>query len=599
MSIQPPIIERLVKVRQSMQELDIQAFIVPHDDEHLGEYTAPADERLTWLTGFTGSAGVAVILSEQAALFVDGRYTVQARQQASDEYVTHLHLINNPFLNWIVQQLPAGSRVGIDTRLHSLEWYRKAQTTLSAANISLIPLAENPIDLHWEDRPEPSMAPARLFAEALAGESSTSKRQRIAVQLRERSADALLLTQNESINWLLNIRGSDIPSLPVVSAFAILYSNATLDLFIEPTRLDSQFSGHVGNDVSVYPSDKLGDALQRVGEDALTIWLDAASCNAASGLQLIEHGANLLEQTDPCLLAKACKNSTEIAGMQEAHHKDAIAVCRFLAWLDSAINAGDLQTDEARLADKLESYRLQQPGYLEPSFATISALGPNAALPHYNFRNGAPRVFGQDAVYLVDSGAHYDEGTTDITRTVQVGDASDDVRTLFTLVMKGHIALSRAKFPKGTCGMQLDVLARLPLWQAGFNYDHGTGHGVGHVLSVHEGPQRIAPKGSTTPLEVGMVISNEPGYYREDAFGIRCENLVTVEKVECEENEIERYAFRNLTLVPFDKRLLQIELLNEEEKQWWNDYHREVFVTIAPSLQGDDLLWLEQATSAI
>ena len=234
----------------------------------------------------------------------------------------------------------------------------------------------------------------------------------------------------------------------------------------------------------------------------------------------------------------------------------------------------------------------------KPASPTISALGPNAALPHYNFRNGMPRAFGQDAVYLVDSGGHYDEGTTDITRTIQVGDASDDVRTLFTLVMKGHIALSRAQFPKGTCGMQLDVLARLPLWQAGFNYDHGTGHGVGHVLSVHEGPQRISPKGSTTPLEPGMVISNEPGYYREGAFGMRCENLVAVEAVAVT-SEIERYTFRNLTLVPFDKRLLLNELLNSDEKQWWNDYHREVFAAIAPSLQGSDLLWLEQATAAI
>jgi Xaa-Pro aminopeptidase len=304
-----------------------------------------------------------------------------------------------------------------------------------------------------------------------------------------------------------------------------------------------------------------------------------------------------LEQTDPCLLAKACKNNTELAGMHEAHRKDAIAMCRFLAWLDSAIADG-LQSDEAQLADKLESFRLQQPGYLEASFATISALGPNAALPHYNFRNGMPRAFGQDAIYLVDSGGHYDEGTTDITRTIQIGNANDDVRTLFTLVMKGHIALSRAQFPKGTCGMQLDVLARLPLWQAGFNYDHGTGHGVGHVLSVHEGPQRISPKGSTTPLEPGMVISNEPGYYREGAFGMRCENLVAVEAL-ISASEIERYAFRNLTLVPFDKRLLLSELLNSDEKQWWNDYHREVFTAIAPSLQGSDLLWLEQATAAI
>jgi len=597
MSTQLAIAERLAKIRQSMQHLDVQAFIIPHDDEHLGEYTAPADERLAWLTGFTGSAGVAVILKEQAALFVDGRYTVQARQQVSDEQFAHCHLVNDPYLDWLIQQLPAGSRVGIDARLHSLSWYRNAQQQLSSAKISLHPLAGNPIDAHWADRPAASNAPARLFAESVAGESSSAKRQRLAAQLRAQSADALLLTQNESINWLLNIRGTDIPALPVVSAFAILYSNATLDLFIEPTRLDCQFNHHVGNDVSVYPADKLHDVLQRLGEDALTVWLDSNSCNAACGLQLLQHGAHLLEQADPCMLAKACKNSIELAGMQEAHRKDAIAMCRFLAWLDQAIADG-LTSDEAQLADKLESFRLQQPGYLEPSFATISALGPNAALPHYNFRNGEPRTIGKDAIYLVDSGGHYEEGTTDITRTIQIGDTNDDIRTLFTLVMKGHIALSRAQFPKGTCGMQLDVLARLPLWQAGFNYDHGTGHGVGHVLSVHEGPQRISPKGSTTPLELGMVLSNEPGYYREGAFGMRCENLVAVDAVTTI-GEIERYAFRNLTLVPFDSRLLLTELLTDDEKQWWNEYHHLVFTTIGPCLQGKELLWLEQATAAI
>lgn len=597
MSTQLSFTERLDLVRRSMKHFDIQAFIVPHEDEHLGEYTAPADERLAWLTGFTGSAGIAVILNEQAALFVDGRYTVQARQQVASENFIFLHLIQDPCTDWLCEQLPAGSRIGIDARLHSLEWYRKAEAQFAAHQLTLHSLAENPIDQHWADRPVASKAPARLFPEAVAGESSQSKRQRIAAQLRNNAADALLLTQNESINWLLNIRGSDIPSLPVVNAFAVLYSNAALELFIDPSRLDCQFNTHTGNDVSVYPADRLSEVLQRIGEDKLHVWLDSANTNAACGLQLQQSGAQLLDQPDPCLLAKACKNDIEISGMLEAHRKDAIAVCQFLAWLDQATTEG-LQSDEAQLAEKLECFRQLQTGYLEPSFATISALGPNAALPHYNFRNASPRTFGQDGIYLVDSGGHYDEGTTDITRTVCVGEVSDETRRLFTLVMKGHIALSKAIFPKGTCGMQLDVLARLPLWQAGFNYDHGTGHGVGHVLSVHEGPQRISPKGSTTALEAGMVLSNEPGYYREGAFGIRCENLVVVEPV-AETGEIERYAFRNLTLVPFDKRLLLPELLTGEEKQWWNEYHNTVFQMLAPSLKSQELLWLEQATAAI
>lgn len=597
MSTQPIIAERLALIRQSMQEQGISAFIVPHDDQHLGEYTAPRDERLAWATGFTGSAGVAVILADQAALFVDGRYTLQARTQAPAECFTALHLVKDPYLDWLIDELPANSVVGVDASLHSLKWYQDAEQRLAKAHLTLKAIEQNPIDQYWLDRPDAPHDAAILFPEAVAGESSTSKRQKIAVQLREQGADAFLLTQNESINWLLNIRGNDIPHLPVTEGFAILYSNAAVDLFMEPARLDTQFSSHAGNDVSVYPADRLLEVLKRLGEDKLHIWLDENNCNAALGNSLLQAGATLIKQADPCLLAKACKNEAEVNGTIDAHRKDAVAVCRFLAWLQQSVEAGEAG-DESTLADKLEGFRTEQEGYLQPSFATISALGPNAALPHYNFRNATPRPLGLDGIYLVDSGGHYQEGTTDITRTVQVGDVSEDMKRMFTLVMKGHIALSQASFPKGTSGIQLDVLARLPLWQAGFDFDHGTGHGVGHVLSVHEGPQRISPKGSVIPLQPGMIISNEPGYYRESAFGIRCENLVVVEPA-AEAGEIERYAFKNLTLVPFDRRLLQLDLLTDTEKAWWNNYHREVFVSIAPFLQGAELLWLEQATEAI
>jgi Xaa-Pro aminopeptidase len=597
MSTQPIIAERLALIRQSMQEQGISAFIVPHDDQHLGEYTAPRDERLAWATGFTGSAGVAVILADQAALFVDGRYTLQARTQAPETLFVHLHLVKDPYLDWITAQLPSGSQIGVDARLHSLKWFEDSAIKLEKAGFALHAVTTNPIDALWHDRPDAPHDPVILFAEEFAGESSVSKRQRISVKLREQATDAFLLTQNESINWLLNIRGNDIPHLPAADSFAILYSNAAVDLFIEPARLDSQFSSHVGNDVSVYPADHLLDVLKRLGEDKLHVWLDENNCNAAFGTTLATAGATLVRQADPCLLAKACKNEAEVNGTIDAHRKDAVAVCRFLVWLQQTLNAGEAG-DESTLADKLESFRAVQDGYLQPSFATISALGPNAALPHYNFRNSTPRPLGLDGIYLVDSGGHYRNGTTDITRTVQVGPVSDDIKRMFTLVMKGHIALSQACFPKGTSGIQLDILARLPLWQAGFDFDHGTGHGVGHVLSVHEGPQRISPKGSLIPLQPGMIVSNEPGYYRESAFGIRCENLVVVEPVS-ETGEIERYALKNLTLVPFDKRLLQLELLTDTEKNWWNEYHREVFVAIAPFLQGNELLWLEQATAPI
>lgn len=591
------ITERLALVRQQLKKQQIHALIIPHDDAHLGEYTAPADERLAWISGFTGSAGVAVVSLDKAALFADGRYTVQARQQTEgSEFECH-HLIDEPFLDWIIQQLPAESVVGIDANLHSYDWYQRAETSLSAAGIQLKALLENPIDHSWDDQPARPNSPVRLFSEELAGSSSADKRQHIATELRNQNADAVLLTQCESINWLLNIRGNDIPSFPVAQAFAVMYSNAAVDLFIDPTRLDSQFNQHVGQDVSVYPADHLADALKRLGEDKLAIWLDPQTCNAANALALKNHGATFVFSADPCALPKATKNHAEITGMIEAHRKDAVAMCHFLCWLDKVL-ADSWEGSEAELADKAEHFRQQQPGYLEPSFATISALGPNAALPHYNFRNAEPRELGVDGIYLIDSGGHYNEGTTDITRTICVGEVRDDMRRLFTLVMKGHIALSQAKFPKGTSGIQLDVLARLPLWQAGYNFDHGTGHGVGHVLSVHEGPQRISPKGSQIALVPGMVISNEPGYYRENSFGIRCENLVRVIADEAE-TEITRYAFANLTLVPFDQRLLMTELLSDAEKQWLNDYHQQVFDTISPSLLGDELLWLEQATKAI
>lgn len=589
--------ERLLRVRQQLKKHQIDALIVPHDDAHLGEYTAAADERLGWISSFTGSAGVGVLMMDKAALFVDGRYTVQARQQTEgSEFACH-HLIEEPYLEWLCQNLPSGSCVGIDANLHSFDWYQRAETTLTAAGMHLKILAENPIDHCWDDQPARPNSAVRLFSETLAGQSSEAKRQKIANDIRTQHVDAMILTQCESINWLLNIRGQDIPSFPVAQAFAIMYSNAAVDLFIDPTRLDNQFNQHVGLDVSVYPPTHLPEVLKRLGEDKLTIQLDPFTCNAANALALKAHGATLVLNSDPCALPKAIKNDAEIAGMVEAHRKDAVAMCQFLSWLDHAIAQG-WQGSEAELAEKAESFRFKQAGYLEPSFATISALGPNAALPHYNFRNSEPRAFGQDGVYLIDSGGHYEEGTTDITRTVRVGEVRDDVRRLFTLVMKGHIALSQAKFPQGTSGIQLDVLARLPLWQAGFNFDHGTGHGVGHVLSVHEGPQRISPKGSQIALVPGMVISNEPGYYREGSFGIRCENLIRV-IADPTETEITRYAFENLTLVPFDRRLLMPELLDPSEKAWLNHYHQQVFTTISPALSADELLWLEQATLTI
>ncbi|PJG60395.1 aminopeptidase P family protein [Aeromonas cavernicola] len=587
-----------VRAELAMQELD--AFIIPHDDEHLGEYIPAYAERLDWVTGFNGSAGLAILLADRAALFVDGRYTVQARMQAPASLFEFLHLIEQPHVQWLAEQLPAGARVGFDPRLHSLTWYRTAQAVLADHGIELVRVTENPIDLHWHDRPAAGKAPVILYSEALAGQSSEAKRELLASDLRKRGLDAVLLTQAEPINWLLNVRGRDIERLPVVLGFAVLYANSTMDFFVDTDKLDCfAFNQHVGQDVSVYPIDKLGDVLQRIGEDQQKVLADPNTANAWTQLIMEDAGAMLVAGLDPTMLPKACKNDIELSGIRAAHLRDGVAMTRFLAWLDRLIASGEFEgVDEGTLAEQVEAFRREQAHYVEPSFDTISALGPNAAMCHYRHTNGTPRLFGQDSLYLVDSGGQYLDGTTDITRTVKVGDVRDEHKAMFTRVLQGHIALDQVRFPHGTAGIQLDVLARLPLWQAGYNYDHGTGHGVGHFLSVHEGPQRIAPKGSMVALQPGMVLSNEPGYYREDGFGIRCENLVVVTELE-PVGELPMLGFERLTYVPFDTRLIDRSLLSPAEFRWINEYHAEVYRRLSPLLEGEDLSWLEQATSLI
>ncbi len=596
MTTHDEIIRRVAALRGYMAEQQLDALLIPHDDEHLGEYIPAEAERLAWLTGFNGSAGQAVLLAGQAALFVDGRYTLQARQQAPAPLFQCRHLIDEPPLEWLASQLHAGQRVGVDPRLHSLRWFRQAEARLARSGLSLVALENNPVDALWLDRPAPGKAAARLYPEQLAGQSSQQKRQAIASQLRQQGLDAALLTQADSINWLLNLRGRDIPCLPVVLGFALLHADASLDLFIDPDKLPAEeLQQHAGADVRLHPTRQLGALLTRLGTEQRRVLADADTSNAWSQLRLEAAGASLVQGPDPCLLPKACKNAVEQQGMRDAHRQDAVAMCQFLAWLEERVANGDA-ADEASLAEQLARFREARPGYLEPSFDSISALGPNAALPHYRHSNGTPRALGLDGLYLIDSGGHYETGTTDITRTVKVGAVSDEMRQQFTRVLQGHMALDSARFPRGTSGIQLDVLARLPLWQAGFNYDHGTGHGVGHGLSVHEGPQRISPKGSLVPLAPGMVLSNEPGYYREGAFGIRCENLLLVEEDDSAGGEISRLRFARLTLVPFDIRLLDTSLLSAAEVDWLNGYHAEIRQQIAPLLDEATRHWLAQAT---
>jgi Xaa-Pro aminopeptidase len=585
--------DRLALVRADMAEQNLDAYIVPRADEYLGEYVPPQNERLQWISGFTGSAGAVIVLKNSAAIFVDGRYTIQVRQQVPADQFEFLHLVEQPPITWLKNQLEAGARVGFDARMHTFDWYNNARKSLEKKQIELIEVAENPIDGHWHDRPVPELALALLLSEEYTGESSLSKRQRIGAAIGEQGADTALISQLDSIAWLLNIRGADVPRLPVLLSFATLSKDGEMTLYTDLRKLTNDFSTHVGDGVTVKQFEELEAALEALGSSAAKVLADPATANAWCQLRCRDAGAELIAGTDPALVPKAQKNSTELQGMKNCHVRDGSAVSRYLAWIEKEVAAGRLY-DEGELSDRLESFRRELPDIHDLSFDTISAAGPNGALCHYNHMNGTPARLEMNNLYLVDSGGQYLDGTTDITRTVVIGEPSDEHRRMFTLVLKGHIALSRAVFPKGTTGIQLDILARQFLWQAGLDYDHGTGHGVGAFLSVHEGPQRIGKSGPQTELLPGMVISNEPGYYKEDCYGIRCENLVVV--VERDDSML---GFETITFAPFDTRLVDTSLMDNAEIEWLNNYHAQVRQKLSTELEGEDLNWLEQATSAV
>lgn len=585
--------QRLKAVRALMSDAGLDAFIVPRADEYLGEYIPAHNERLKWITGFNGSAGVAIILADKAAIFVDGRYTVQVRQEVSCEFFEIHQLIEEPHVEWLQKQLKPGAIVGYDPRLHSLAWQRSADDVFRAADQELRALTDNIIDRCWIDRPAPIIQPAILLGLAYTGESSVEKRRRIGADIAARNADVALIFAPDSVSWLLNIRGTDIPCLPIVQSFAMLSADGSLVLFADPDRIPAGFDEHVGAGVEVLPEISAQETFGRY--NGMSVLGDAQGANAWTQLALMANGVTLIEAPDPVLLPKACKNSVEIQGARNAHIRDAVAEIRFLAWLDDEVAAGRLH-DEATLSNQLLSYRQSGAYFQDLSFDTISAAGENAAMCHYNHLNTTPAQLPMNSVYLVDSGAQYFDGTTDITRTVAIGDPGDEIRHMYTLVLKGHIALAQARFPQGTNGTQLDVLARQFLWQEGFDYDHGTGHGVGSFLSVHEGPQRIAKASNSVALREGMIVSNEPGYYRDGGFGIRCENLVVVRTCSGVGGDRPMLDFETITLVPFDNRLLLISLLDANEIDWLNNYHDKVRGTLAPLLDDSDRHWLERAT---
>ncbi|MDE1340297.1 aminopeptidase P family protein [Vibrio aestuarianus] len=589
------IAERVSALRGWLTQQGLDAVIIPHEDEYLGEYVPQHNERLHWITGFTGSAGAAVITQDKAAIFVDGRYTVQVRKQVPESTFEYRHLIEEPFLDWLQETLATGSKVGFDPRMHRASWLKAAQRKLDG-ELQLVATSTNPVDQLWTDRPEALVSPVRLMSDEFVGQNSQSKRSLIAQQLMKKKADAAILTELDSICWLLNIRGLDVSRLPVLLSHAIIHVDASVDFFLDPSRIPSEFTQHVGADVRVHHPEQLEAQLRVLSGQKVIV--DSATSNAWFTLVLQNSGVEIIDDADPCLLPKAAKNATEVAGMKACHIRDGAAMAKFLAWLDNEV-ANQRLHDEGFLSDRLQAFREEDASLADLSFDTISAAGSNAAMCHYNHINQAtPGQLALNSLYLVDSGGQYTDGTTDITRTIAIGQPSDEMIQQFTLVLKGHIALARARFPKGTCGHQLDVLARQHLWANGYDYDHGTGHGVGHFLSVHEGPQRISKVFNNVVLLPGMVLSNEPGYYRADAFGIRIENLELVVEMETK-GDFSVLGFESLTRCPIDKRAINVDMLTRPELAWLNDYHQKVWQQVSPLVEGETKEWLRQATSAI
>lgn len=587
---------RLAAVRAELRRRDLEAFVVPRADEHQGEYVPPSADRLAWLTGFTGSAGAAVVTLDRAALFVDGRYTLQAEQETSPDLYEHCHLIDTPPHTWLGQGLRRGTRVGYDAWLHTPDNAARLQAACADAGAELIAVATNPVDAAWTDRPAPPQAPVVPHPLEYAGEDAAAKRHRLGNALADAGQDACVLSVPESLAWLLNVRGGDVPFTPLPLGFAILAADGAVDLFMDPAKLSAETRAHLGKAVWVRPLADFGPALD--GLKGKVVRLDHASAPMWVLDRLRAAGAVVKRGDDPCALPRACKNGVELAGMRAAHRRDGVALAQFLAWLDATAPAGGLS--EMAAADHLEALRAEGPLFKGLSFPTIAGSGPNGAIVHYRVSPQSDRTLGDRELFLVDSGAQYLDGTTDVTRTIAIGIPTDEMRRRYTQVLKGHIALARAVFPAGTTGSQLDVLARHALWADGVDYDHGTGHGVGSYLSVHEGPQRVSKIGNPVALKPGMVVSNEPGYYKTGAYGIRLENLVTVREMPRPPGgERDVLGFETLTLAPFDRRLIDVSLLGAEEVAWLDSYHATVEAAIGPQVDARTAAWLTEAAAPL
>ncbi|MCG8545201.1 MAG: aminopeptidase P family protein, partial [Alphaproteobacteria bacterium] len=539
-----------------------------------------------------------VVLADRAAIFVDGRYTLQVEDEVDTDAFETCHVTERPPTDWIADNLAAESKLGYDPWLLTQASVARYAAAAEKAGATLVAVDANPVDAIWQDQPANPLAPVVPHDVAYTGETAADKRARLGKALADDKADAAVLTMPDSIAWLLNIRGGDVPHTPLPLSFAILRRDGRVELFIDSRKLAPGLGEHLGNGVSVQPPTALGDALEALGKEGLTVRVDESSAASYVSQRLEAGGATISKGSDPCALPKACKNDVEIDGARHAHLRDGLAVTRFLAWFAEAAASGEIS--ETAAAERLRRFRFENDLIRDLSFRTISGSGPNGAVVHYSVSEATDRLIRPGELYLVDSGAQYLDGTTDITRTVAVGTPTAEMRDRFTRVLKGHIAIATAKFPEGTNGSQLDPLARLALWQAGVDFDHGTGHGVGSYLSVHEGPQRISKAANSVALKPGMIVSNEPGYYKTGEFGIRIENLVTV--IPCPAVEgAERLllCFETLTLAPIDRALIEPSLLTDAECDWLDAYHARVRDAHAPKLDAETRAWLKNATAAI
>ena len=574
--------ERLQALRTELQKLNVEGFVIPRADEHLGEYVPPRAERLAWLTGFTGSAGLAVVLLDQAAVFTDGRYILQLSQQTDASEFQQLHITQAPPAEW------AGSRVGrlgYDPRLMSADGVARYM----GAGLDMVPLTPNPVDAIWDGRPNAPAASAIPHPLRFAGQSSQEKRDMLAAELRKARQHACVLTDPPSINWLLNLRGADVAFTPVALAFAILHDDARADLFIAPDKLDADTNSWLGNSVACHGPDAFVPAMAALA--GRTIRVDPAGSPAAIGQILRQAGAVVVDGLNPCLLPKARKNAAEQQGARAAHRRDGVAVSRFLQWIETAQGQTELSASA-----KLLAFRRESPAFHEESFPAISGAGEHGAVIHYRVTPKSDRAISSGDVYLIDSGGQYEDGTTDVTRTVWIGPGTPpaDLRARFTLVLRGSIALAMTVFPEGVAGPHLDAIARRALWSAGLDYDHGTGHGVGSCLSVHEGPVSLSRAGSAVPIAAGMILSNEPGYYQEGEYGIRLETLLLVQPADLGGSK-PFLRFEVLTLAPFDQRLIDPALLEPGEQAWLDAYHARVRAELAGQDGPEFDAWLTEA----